>query len=231
MEHIFETGGENALASVLGRLRRRFGAEAARRKALLLDCVALFDEAEIGVGPDGWAALRGVVGGRAISVSLMSESIAWRRLPQLWLTVTLACDLPVGGVLDIVRRSANVEFYSPAADLPLRLSVPPQWPQDTLIKGRGDGAAQTLSRLAEPLAGLLSDPRVKEMLVTPRGARLVYRLREGARGAYLLLRQSRFDLERLAPEELSALIRSLAQIVDCLLVLPAPERIAEAHAL
>lgn len=212
--------------SILRGLERRLSTAGARRKHLMADCLPLLERGEIRIKPDGWGALHGFAGGRAMSITPFSETLAYRRLPQLWLAVTAHCDLPTHGILDIVRRSTNVEFYAPAADLPTRFAVPAQWPHDTLVKGDGADAARTLALLTEPLSILFADARVKEALVTPRGVRIVYQAREGVRGAYLLFRQSRFEVERLHPDEVSPLIASVQSIAGLLALPPKTERTA-----
>ena len=89
-----------------------------------------------------------------------------------------------------------------------------------MIKGDGQRAASTLALLTEPLEGLFADARVKELLVAPRGVRIVYQARQGAKGAYLLFRQSSFDVERLRPDEISPFVAFARRLADALA--PAP---------
>lgn len=214
------------LPSVLAGFRRRLKADSNARRALLCRCLPLVEDGAIHVEPDGWSALRGRRGGRAVRVVPFCDNLAFRRLPQLWLSIDVEADLSALGALDVVRRAANVEFYAAADDFPLRLDVPPQWPQDTLVKGRSARAGETLARLAAPGAEILADARVKEILVAPKGLRVTRQLRQGERGAYLLLRQNRFELSPLAPAELEPLIASVERLVDAL----APSSSGHRHA-
>jgi hypothetical protein len=200
--------------SLLRRLEQGLSLAMVSRGLLLADCLDVLERGKIKLMADGWGALHGLLGGRAASITPFCETLAYRRLPRLWLAVTVRFDLPSCGVLDVVRRSTNVEFYSPAIDLPKQFEVPVQWPQDTLIKGDGAQAARTLALLAEPLAELFADVRVKEVLIARRGVRIVYQARQGFHDAYLLLRQSRFDVERLRPEEIEPLITFVQGIAD-----------------
>jgi hypothetical protein len=56
---------------------------------------------------------------------------------------------------------------------------------------------------------LFRDLKMKELLITPRGVRLVYRLSEGERGPYALLRQAVFEAARLDAELAQRLLRTL----------------------
>ncbi|VFU09721.1 hypothetical protein [Methylocella tundrae] len=214
--------------SILRGLERRLSTAGAKRKHLLADCLPLLERSEIRIRPDGWGELHGFADGRAVSITPFSETLAFRRLPQLWIAVTAHCDLRARGVLDVVRRSTNAEFYAPAADLPTRFAAPAQWPPDTLVKGNGAAAPSTLALLTEPLSLLFADARVKEALVAPRGVRIVYQAREGVRGAYLLFRQSRFSVDRLHPDEVSPLIASAQSLASLLSLPPTLKRTAHA---
>jgi hypothetical protein len=50
------------------------------------------------------------------------------------------------------------------------------------------------------------DPRMKELVITPRGVRLVYQAAQGERADYLVLRQARFAQERGDAELVKSLL-------------------------
>lgn len=202
-----------ALAAAVFSLRQG-RLSAAWRAGLFSECAALLEAPRLGRDRAGFATLDGFRNGAPVAVRLIPEALVHRRLPQLWLSVSLRCPLPVNATLDVLRRPAGAEFYAPA-DLPLRLAPPAGWPADTLV--RGTQGAEALLLRAEPiLAEILADPRVKEVLVTPRGLRLVVQAAEGARGAYLLLRGSRFDLDHVAPALLDGTLAGLHRLARAL---------------
>lgn len=200
---------------------------AAWRAGLFSPCVARLDAPRLGRYRAGFATLDGVRAGAAVAVRLIPEALVHRRLPQLWLSVSLRLPLPVEATLDVLRRPAGAEFYAPA-ELPLRLDTPAGWPADTLVRGT-PGAAAMLAPIASVLADILTDPRVKEVLVTPRGLRLVVQAAEGGRGAYLLLRGSRFDLDHVAPALLDGTLEAARHLAHAL-SRKKPETIAHARA-
>ncbi len=175
-------------------------AAAAWRAGLLSDGTRLLRAARLGRDRAGFATLDGRFGAFEARLRLIPEALVFRRLPQLWLSVTLRAPLPAGMTLDVLRRPAGAEFYAPD-DLPARFPAPPGWPADTLVRGTR-GAEALLARAAPALDTILADPRVKEVLLTPKGLRLVLQASEGTRGAYLLLRGIRFPLKRIPPETL-----------------------------
>lgn len=200
-----------AAALLCGRQARR---AAAWRAGLLSECAARLDAARLGRDRAGFATLDGGHDGAPVAVRLIPEALVHRRLPQLWLSVSLRLPLPVEATLDVLRRPAGAEFYAPA-DLPRRFESPPGWPADTLVRGT-PGAEALLRPIAPILADILADPRIKEVLVTPRGLRLVVQAAEGGRGAYLLLRGSRFDLDHVAPALLDGTLDAARQLAHAL---------------
>ncbi|WP_232631783.1 hypothetical protein [Methylobacterium sp. Leaf118] len=197
---------------------------AAWRAGLLAECAALLEAPRLGRDRAGFATLEGTCAGLPVSVRLIPEALVHRRLPQLWLSVTLRVPRAGNATLDVLRRPAGAEFYAPA-DLPLRLEPPAGWPADTLVRGT-PGAAALLRALQDETARILGDPRVKEVLATPRILRLVIQAGEGGRGAYLLLRASRFALERVDPARLDGALRDGLRLARRLSP-PAPETAEE----
>jgi hypothetical protein len=192
------------IAAVLLRSRRvRLG----ERRALLRNCGAVLDEAVFGVDPSGFQTLCGSVQGHQIEVSLVCDTLAFRRLPQLWLRLVVRVRTGSGSSLGVARRSTNVEFYSATAMLPQRHAVPAPWPQDTVVRGT-PGSSFLVERCRDLLAPLLSDERIKDVLVTPQRIRVVRQTAQGKRGPYLLFRDSRFAMSTVAPEELSGLVQA-----------------------
>lgn len=196
-------------------LYRRTLAASAGRAGMLRPCATLLAEPVHGRDRTGYGTLSGRFAGSSVAVRLIPEAVAFRRLPQLWLSVSVHRPTRFGGTIDVLRRAAGVEFYASAADLPERYGVPDTWPGETLVRG-SRAAGPLLARAAPHIAGILAEPRVKEVLLTPRGTRIVSQLCEGERGAYLLLRESRFPIAAVDPEMLSALLARAADLA-CLM--------------
>jgi hypothetical protein len=117
------------------------------------------------------------------------DTVAWRKIPSLWLKVTVLAPNPGIGVLDFLVRPQGVEFYSPSAELPHQVRVPDGWPQHAILCT--DDTAR-MPRLHERHAALFDDPHMKELLITAKGVRLVRQLWQAERAEYLVLRQAKF---------------------------------------
>lgn len=192
-------------------LRRRTKGAATERAGMLRPCEALLTASVHGRDRTGYGMLAGRFGGVPVEIRLIPEALAFRRLPQLWLSVSVHRATGIAGTLDILRRVAGAEFYAPGDDLPARYPVPSGWPGETLVRG-SRSAGDLFDRSAEPVTDILADPRVKEVLLTPRGVRIVSQLCEGDRGAYLLLRENRFPVSQVDPERLRPLLVQAADL-------------------
>lgn len=199
------------LAATGYALRRRARAAAAGRAGMLRPCGALLAEAVHGRDRTGFGTLTGRFAGLPVVVRLIPEAVAFRRLPQLWLSVSVHRRTGFGATIDILRRVAGVEFYAPAADLPARYDVPDGWPGETVVRG-SHGAGSLLAAVGPSVSAILAEPQVKEVLLTPRGVRIVRQVCEGERGAYLLLRENRFALTAVDEEVLRPLLARAAAL-------------------
>ena len=201
------------LAAAGYALHRRSRAASAERAGMLRPCVDLLAEPVHGSDGTGYGTLAGRFQDVPVEVRIIPEALAFRRLPQLWLSVSVHHPTGVRGTIDVLRRVVGAEFYAPADDLPARYDLPDAWPGETLVRG-SPGAEPLLARASGPVAKILAEPRVKEVLLTPRGVRIVSQLCEGERGAYLLLRENRFPLTQVAPEQLQPLLAQAADLAQ-----------------
>ena len=183
-----------AFAAVMANLalrdhRRALGA----RRRLFDDCLGVLEAEQWSAGGDGFPALEGRAFGHDVKAVLIPETHSvMRRLPQLWLSVTMIKPQPHSPSLSLLARHSGNEFYAVTLDLPRRIEPPAGLPLDVLIRGSGPMAEALCHELAPVLTKLLSDKRVKEVTLTPKGVRIVRQVAEGQRGEHLLLRQAVF---------------------------------------
>ena len=222
MEPLLAAGaGLLGLAAVALVARREARAARAARGPILDACAGLFDEARLTKGGDGFPRLDGRIAGRRVTLCLIVDSLTIRRLPQLWLSLTMVEDLPIGPGFAALARPAGSEFYALAHDFAERLDPPAGFPAEVLVRGGGRRAAGALAAAAPAVAALLADPRVKEVAATRRGLRVIRQLAEGRRGEHLLLRQCAFANVSVAPAMLIGLFDGLTAVRDALAA-PAP---------
>jgi len=179
------------------------------RKRLLDGCMHMLDRPVLTHADDGFPHLSGRIGPSRIDVRLISDTMTMRRLPQLWLQVTVLEHLPHVAGLAILVRPAGYEFYSLTERFHHVIDTPPGFPAEVIVRGEKVAAARVLDALAEPLRAILSDPKVKEVAVTPAGWRIIRQTAEGRRGEHLLLRQAVFDNAEVAPQALKATLEEI----------------------
>ncbi len=120
-----------ALAWIYRRDRRRFEAE---RAMLLDDAAGLLEAAVASREAMGYPRLRGRYKGYEASIDAVLDNLSVRKIPSLWLRVTVRADLPFAGSCDMLARAHNVEFYSPSIDFDHVLPLPAGWPEQLTIK-------------------------------------------------------------------------------------------------
>ena len=180
-----------AVATLVVMHRRRRQAVKRERGAFFAHCGGLFEESRIVQDDVDFPTLEGRYRGLAVRLEPIVDHVAVRKLPSLWLLVTLRETLPLAGVTDFLARPLNTEFYSPAIHLDHRLATPAGFPATAQVRAEHP-ESQPPAELLRPYGVLFGDPRMKELAVGPGGVRLVYQIAEGERAQYMVLRQAEF---------------------------------------
>ena len=175
------------------------------RAAMYQDCVHLFDEPRVVQDDVNFPVLTGRYRGYRVKLEPIADYLAFRKIPSLWLQATVYCDNPYRGAFDFLVRPQNVEFWSPAWQMETSLATPPGWPEFAIARTDDPGDVPPLDRL-QPHGVLFDDEKVKELLVTPKGVRIVYQADQAERAYYMVLRQLVFENIRLAPDLVTSLL-------------------------
>src|SRR4051812_40574651 len=153
-------------------MARRDQQGAALWRARLMDRIAsILPEARVAIRPDGFPALAGrLPDGRRMSAELIADTLVFRRLPQLWLIVTISENMGDSGPsIGGLSRPMGAEFYALVPGLPLLLRLPDGAGSSLLVKGSDDITAAAAERLGDELARLVRDhPGLKGNPAPPR---------------------------------------------------------------
>jgi len=198
------------LVWIYRRDKKRFERE---RAALFEDVRGLLTEAEISRAPNDYPKLRGRYRGHDVSIDAVVDHIAVRKLPSLWLRATVLTEIPYRATCDILARAHNVEFYSPSSELDHVLALPGGWPDHLTVKSDDPDAVPPEEILTRHI-GVFEDPRVKELLVTPRGVRIVRQAAQGSRAEYLVLRQALFGPVKVPREQLTVMLDAVVALAE-----------------
>jgi hypothetical protein len=199
----------------------------AERGGLLAKAGELLSGATTVIGPDQYPVVTGsVADGRQVKIELIADTLVTRRLPQLWLRVTLYDASPLRPTIGVLARPTGSEYYSLVHDMP-QWMTPPASAAPMLMRGDGTATPDQTGRMLHHFDGLFADPLVKEAVISPRGVRIVRQAAQGERGAHLLLRQSRFAIETVPDDDIGKAIAMAIALAEVLPVVE-PARVTEA---
>jgi hypothetical protein len=187
------------------------------RHRLLDEAGSLLSEAMITIGPDQFPIATGrIADGRHVKVELIGDSMITRRLPQLWLRVTLydsgTYRRPLIGAL---ARPTGGEYYSLVHDM-REWMAPPKTGTSMLMRGDGSATPWQAERVLRHFTTLFADPQVKEAVVSPNGIRIMRQAAQGERSAHLFLRQSRFSIASVPAEDIDTAIAMATALAEVL---------------
>ncbi len=199
-------------AIVLWQLYRR------HHRQVVGDRAALFDEAHkvlnIRHSVADRAGFRHVLGhfaGHSVALRLEVDNLTARKLPIMWLHITMLRPDDASDSLDILVRPSNSDVFSPGWNWDREITPLKSWPQHARYVSRGN--APVLQKIDSDVRTIFADQRAKELLITPEAVRLTYLIKQADRGHYLLLRTADFDMEPLDPSEIAALTRQLQNVL------------------
>jgi hypothetical protein len=173
---------------------------------------AVLEQSELqNTGAIGYPRLIGRYHGMPVQVLPIVDTLPLRRLPALWLLVTLQGALPVGARFDLMMRPTSPTSFSNFDQLPVTLQRPAGFPEHAVL--RTDDAERVLpSRIVAPHVHVFEDPHAKELLITPNGVRLVWLIGEANRGRYGVFRDADFGDIDLDPKLLENLLDRLVAL-------------------
>ena len=207
----------------LYRHRQDSAARAARRSAFLEEAKELFTGGVKVIKPDGFPRISGHYRGLTFDVQAVPDTLNFRKLPTLWLLVSLAEPMPVRGTLDIMMRPRGVEYFSRHASLPVQMAPDPGLPHDCSVRTDAPEALPDRDLLLKH-AAILENPLAKELVISPKGLRLVWLAEEAHRGRYLIFRDSEMGLAPFGAAALKPLLDHLLALrQDLLAAMPETE--------
>lgn len=176
----------------------------------------LFTGGETRLQPTGFPRMTGHRDGLAFDLQAVPDTLTFRKLPALWVMVTLPEPLPVKATIDLLARPSGNEPFSHFAALPQSLPTPPGLPKDVAIRSDDAPNAPPESLILRH-ADLFDDPQIKELVISPKGLRIVLLAEEADRGRYLIFREAEMGMHPLPPARLTPLLDRLAALRDDIL--------------
>ncbi|MBN8631798.1 MAG: hypothetical protein J0L76_13175 [Rhodobacterales bacterium] len=193
------------------RLIRETRARATARASYFDALKPLFNGGEIRVQPTGFPRMTGHRAGLAFDLQAVPDTLTFRKLPALWLLITLPEPLPLDATLDLMARPSGNEPFTRFATLPQSLPTPPGLPKEVAVRS-DDATRIPPPDLIARHADLFSDPRVKELVLSPKGLRIVLLAEEADRGRFLIFREAEMGRTPIAPSRLAPFLDRLAAL-------------------
>jgi hypothetical protein len=194
--------------------------KAARQKQipnqLFAEIKSLFSEVKIKAGESlGSHVLNGIYENHPFEIKTITDTLNTRKLPSLWLMITLKSPLPITHTLDMMLRSAGPTTFSNFDFLPVMIPTPTDFPSQAVLHSDEDHAPFDLN-LLKPILSFFKNPRAKKLLATPNGLRLVTQLGEAERARYLVAREARFEIVVIDATETKNAIEQLLALKNIL---------------
>jgi hypothetical protein len=213
--------GIAALVAALLFLIRRFLRERERRRQEPLRFYAratpLLERAQLqDTGSVGYPRLVGHYHGLPVQIHPVIDTLPTRRLPALWVLVTLQCALPVAARFDLMMRPNAATTFSNFDLLPVTIETPRGFPEYAVLR-TDDPQNMLPPQVVAPHLDFFDDSRAKELLITPNGVRLVWLLAEADRARYGVFRQADFGDADLDPGVLQNLLDRLLALRQAIL--------------
>lgn len=195
----------------------------ARRQGLLEEARGLLTNASVSFAPDQFPVVTGrIEDGSWVKIELIADTMITRRLPQLWLRVTLAERIERDGpTIGALARPTGAEYYSTVHGMP-EWMAPPEAGISMLMRGDGRATPMQASLVTARFRTLFADPQIKEAVISPRATRIMMQVSQGERAAHMVLRQANFALTTVPAESIRQAILLAGSLSQ---VLTEPERV------
>lgn len=200
---------------LLARLLRA-GHARQRARAGYFDAVAgLFQSVEVQVQPSGFARMSGVWSGARFDLQAVPDTLTFRKLPVLWVMVTLTEPTDLTAEAHIMARPGGNEVFSTFDRMPVSVALPDGFPAFCTLRCE-KAAALPGQALIAAQAPLFPSGEIKELVMSPKGLRLVVLAEQADRGAYLLFRDAEMGYSPFPPDRLLPLLQALLSLRDSL---------------
>lgn len=176
----------------------------------------LFDGIKVQVQPSGFPRMTGRRGPHGFDLQAVTDTLTFRKLPALWVMVSLPEPLPLDATLDIMTRPSGNEPFTHFASLPQMLPAPAGTPEGLALRTDNAAALPPEGLIARHCA-VFEDPKVKELLISPKGLRIVILAEEAHRGRYLIFRDAEMGAEPLPAARIAPLLEQILALRDDLL--------------
>ncbi|TPJ98268.1 hypothetical protein FJ979_09520 [Mesorhizobium sp. B1-1-6] len=173
------------------------------------------DAEDVSDGTAGVITWEGSWNGQRVQLRTIVDTLATRKLPARWLSVSITEKTVVPGTFDMMMRPGSPTTFSNFDHLDHTLPKAPGFPAEAVLRTDRRGVRFPQNIIADHLEPF-SEGRAKELLITPKGVRIVWLLAEAERARYGVFRQAAFGDAQIDPALMSRLLVSLSGLRDAI---------------
>ena len=173
------------------------------------------DAADISDGTVGVVTWVGSWNERRVQVRTIVDTLATRKLPARWLSVSVTEPVAVPATFDMMMRPGSPTTFSNFDHLQHTLPKAPGFPAEAVLRTDLRAARFPQNLIASHLE-IFAEGRAKELLITPNGVRIVWLLAEAERARYGVFRQAAFGGATLDPALIERLLTSASGLRDAI---------------
>ena len=201
------------IAWLARRSRNRASAALAADAAGIRTVIA--DAADVSDGTAGVITWEGSWNGQHVQLRTIVDTLATRKLPARWLSVSITEKVAVPATFDMMMRPGSPTTFSNFDHLQHTLPKAPGFPLEAVLRTDRRGTRFPQGIIADHLEPF-AEGRAKELLITPNGVRIVWLLAEAERARYGVFRQAAFGDARIDPALIDRLLTSLSALRDAI---------------
>ncbi|WP_217573353.1 hypothetical protein [Mesorhizobium sp. GbtcB19] len=173
------------------------------------------DAADISDGTAGVVTWAGSWNGQRVQVRTIVDTLATRKLPTRWLSVSITEPVAVPGIFDMMMRPNSATTFSNFDHLPHILPKVLGLPAEAVLRTDRKGVAFPQDLIAAH-TGIFAEGRAKELLITPKGVRIVWLLAEAERARYGVFRQAAFGDAGIDPAVVERLLEAASGLREAI---------------
>ena len=200
---------------VLSLIHRRHMARAcADRARLFEDCSGLVEDAVLVRRGLNFPLLQGRWRGHDIRVEPVIDTLSMRTLPVLWIVVTIRRHHDVADRLSVLARACGTEFYARHNQMGVPVPMGPEWPDEVSVRSTLRGVAAERPELLERIGAAMGDGSVKQIVLGPSSARVVWKCATAESGTYRVTRRVDLTQARVDARALEDVLNAVDEITE-----------------
>ncbi len=147
-------------------------------------------------------------------IRLIIDNLATRKLPVIWLSLSLFQTTKLKGTYDLMNRPAGVNSFSNFHQLPFHLKKPTGF--EGQVELRSDWQNMPSDIVPSVQLYFMKEPKAKEFLATPKGVRMIWTLMEADRARYGIFREASFEALEIPQPFIEARFEDLQSVLEAL---------------